>query len=355
MRFWRALERLGGGAVMLEWARELGPDLDHARPFLALDPNPAKTYPCTNPAGCGFPHRIEPQRRGRWIALGDMEEWCAPIRVGADDLHLFKVDTAMLGGKIAGAARLGSPTTRKSTGARAELIGTHGPAQSEVYLMFPGDNARMAREVERLFRAQSDPFLLLTPTGIHCSSEVDSALRRQSCLHISLASVMKLSGGGSLTALDTLQPMLERFARVVGERNGLARWRVESDPATSTRNGKAAGPTGSENKRVSLGRLQYLPGFQDVWLGDEHYNLRKWKKAQLCLQFLIERKAFNAKSAVHLDREIDPFVRSGSGLPPAPNSEVKIHHYFNDKGPLRELCRQVVTAAGRRRYFLKKD
>ncbi len=129
---------------------------------------------------------------------------------------------------------------------------------------------------------------------------------------------------------------------------------LPSPPVNAKRDGEREGR--SSDERITLGRLKYLPDLNDVWLGDEApYDLRNWKKARSCLKFLIERKAFDSASAVHLDDDIDPYVRSENGLLPAPNSDVKIHHYFNDKGRLRELCRQIVQSAGARRYFLKKD
>jgi hypothetical protein len=35
-RFWRALDLLAGGAVMAEWARDLGDELERAQPLLRL-------------------------------------------------------------------------------------------------------------------------------------------------------------------------------------------------------------------------------------------------------------------------------------------------------------------------------
>ena len=86
MKFWRALERLPDGAVKLEWERELGDEFDNAWPFVIASQDLAKTYPCTNPAGCGVPHRVEEHGRDGRIAICDLDEWCAPIRVESTDL-----------------------------------------------------------------------------------------------------------------------------------------------------------------------------------------------------------------------------------------------------------------------------
>src|SRR5262245_13277665 len=96
MKFWRALERLPDGAVMLQWQRELGDQIEVARPLLRLSQDLANTYPCTNPAGCGIPHRVEEHGRGGRVAVCDLEEWCEPIVVESRDLLIFNVDIGKL-------------------------------------------------------------------------------------------------------------------------------------------------------------------------------------------------------------------------------------------------------------------
>lgn len=223
MKFWRALERLPDGAVKMEWGRELGDEFDNAWPFLLASQDLAKTYPCTNPAGCGVPHRVEEQGRDGWIALCDVDEWCAPIRVESTDLLVFAVDRPKLCRGIGHGLGLTVPLARNGTGARADWVGTYGLANSSVYLMCPGDSTRMAREVERLFCAHADPFVLFTPTGMHCSREVESALKRQACLHIPLGLALVWDGDGRLVATDSVKLMLNRFTRGLAEGNGLVK------------------------------------------------------------------------------------------------------------------------------------
>jgi hypothetical protein len=223
MKFWRALERLPDGAVMLEWERELGDEFDAARPLLLLSQDLAKTYPCTNSAGCGVPHRVEEHGRDGRIALCDVDEWCPPIRIESADLLVLTVDKAKLCRRIAKALGFTEPMGRNGTGARADWIGTYGAANSGVFLMCPGDSMRMHREVERLFCAHPDPFVLFTPTGVHCSREVASALKRESCLHIPLAGALALNGPGGLTVRKSIQPMLDRFTQGLAEGKGLVK------------------------------------------------------------------------------------------------------------------------------------
>jgi hypothetical protein len=206
-KFWRALERLSSGAVMLQWQRELGPELDRARVFLQLAKEPAETYPCTNPAGCGCPHRIEEDGHGGGVAVFDTDEWCPPIPVKSEDRQVFRADARRLCDGIARALALATPTARKSTRARAERVGIYEAANAEVFLMIPADTAWMAREAERLFGAQPEPFMLLTPTGVHCSAEVESMLRRQGSVHIPLARFVSLGDNGKLTASPAIKPV----------------------------------------------------------------------------------------------------------------------------------------------------
>ena len=114
-----------------------------------------------------------------------------------------------------------------------------------------------------------------------------------------------------------------------------------------------------ENKDLrTIGRFQYRTGFKDVWLGGEHYDLRGRPKARLCIQYLVAKRAFNANSARHLEREIDPFVRKKCQLPPLPESaqsNLRIQHFFTDPSQkLSRLRRELVRAAGRNgRFYLQ--
>jgi hypothetical protein len=115
----------------------------------------------------------------------------------------------------------------------------------------------------------------------------------------------------------------------------------------------AAGTNSDTIQRV--GRLAYLNGFADVWLGDEHFNLRSRAKARACLRYLVENRAFDPASARDLTNEIDPFVRVQCQLPPLPGyGEIKIHHYFNPStSDVARLGREIIRAAGRNgRFYL---
>jgi hypothetical protein len=111
----------------------------------------------------------------------------------------------------------------------------------------------------------------------------------------------------------------------------------------------------TENVIRTIGRFRYVDGLEDIWLGDEHYDLRERTKARLCLKYLVENEAFDAASARHFVDEIDVYVRENGNYLPA--ADIKIDHYFNDQsGRLPKLRKDLIQAAGRNgKFHLKTD
>jgi len=121
-----------------------------------------------------------------------------------------------------------------------------------------------------------------------------------------------------------------------------------------------ANPVGGASRKVEaaggvneIGRLRYSPGFKDVWVDDDHYDLRTRRQAQLCLEYLVNCAAFDVESAKHLTDEIDPYVRQKGGF--RRRDDVRIDHYFNaNKRVLPQLRKRLIVSAGRNgRFFLK--
>ena len=109
---------------------------------------------------------------------------------------------------------------------------------------------------------------------------------------------------------------------------------------------------GKENIRT-IGRFQYRDGFEDVWLGGEHYNLRAHKKARLCLEYLVNNHAVDAASARHFLDEIDPYVRETGDFILLQN--IRIKDYFNDPDGRLQCLRQALVkpVGGNGKYYLK--
>jgi hypothetical protein len=154
---------------------------------------------------------------------------------------------------------------------------------------------------------------------------------------------------------------LAAFAKVLGPGRRLvgALLMYECEPAGGSvrkRKAQARWSVGApEGGILARGRLRYRPGFEDVWVGDTHFDLRERSKARFCLQYLVENGAFDASSARHLVDEIDPYVREKGNFPRA--AEIKIGHYFNDRtGTLRRLRNELIASTGRDGcYFLRVD
>ena len=335
--FWRALERLAGGAVRVEWESELGHETERAVPLVRPANGLAKTYPCTNPLGCECPHRVEELAPGRWLAVCGPDDGCLPIPLKREDLVVYGVDTGVLCGGIARCLGLGPCGGRMVAGARAELAGTHGPARSGVYLMFPGDGSRMTREVERLFCAQPDPFVLLTPTGIHCTADVESALRRQACMHIALSEAVVLRPDGSLAPSAAAAGLLAEFVRRCGEGRGLAKAveRIDRNMDAVARGDyelrkeneelRQLNKDGYFNFAVRVKGEDFLAFAVIMALGNrkaaaEHlkiphrtlYNrVEQWTGRGKDYQLMLRYMGWRKRSARHLKVELNPSLQSG--------------------------------------------
>jgi len=100
------------------------------------------------------------------------------------------------------------------------------------------------------------------------------------------------------------------------------------------------------------GRLKWDHDFDDVWLGNNHYNLRNRNLARLCIKYLVEKRALDPSSARHFADEIEPAVRAKVPCHPQATSERRIHYYFN--GRIQPLFRELIGNVERKgRYYLK--
>jgi hypothetical protein len=108
-----------------------------------------------------------------------------------------------------------------------------------------------------------------------------------------------------------------------------------------------------EDGMLEQGKLRYAPGFEELSVRGTHYDLRDRARARLCVQYLVEAKAFDADSARSFVDEIDPYVRRRGGF--GVLRDVRLNDYFNDRtGEMRRLKRELIASAGRNgRYFLR--
>ena len=136
-----------------------------------------------------------------------------------------------------------------------------------------------------------------------------------------------------------------------------------SELAPAAEPGVNATGAGVSNLLVSpasggCGRLRWEHGFDDVWLGETHYDLRTRNSARFCIQYLVASQAFDKSTARHLENEIDPFVRIKTRLPTLPRgatSNLRIQRYFNDPvKKYQQLRKELIRAEGRTgRFYLQ--
>jgi len=107
------------------------------------------------------------------------------------------------------------------------------------------------------------------------------------------------------------------------------------------------------NGKIHLGRMAYLPGFNDVWLDGVYINMARFEKARLVLQCLADNKAHDVDSAMHLVDEIDVYVRNNSEFPKL--RTVKIADYFKGGGGQPKKIRDaVIRSASNGKYYWSK-
>jgi hypothetical protein len=147
-----------------------------------------------------------------------------------------------------------------------------------------------------------------------------------------------------LCAEDMLNQRLDDdcLVRTMYESRGLPSPTVASSVAV---------PAPPQDIRITRGKFQYLPGFQDIWFDGKPYDLRTRTKARLCIQYLVDSEAFDTGTARHLVEEIDPYVREQGNFPPS--AEIKIDHYFTDqRGDPARASSAVDSGSGARRPLL---
>jgi hypothetical protein len=306
---WQSLEEVGDSATLAEWKQLVGTAFDG---FNAAFLTKTSVHDILS---------FDRSRLGRAIA------WafgCDPI-----ELRIVMVPTAIQ------VASLPNTTV-------------------QIYLTIPQSRDEFRKTVIALAADSHEPFILFAPTSRFMDSRSQELLDSCNAVFIDLASNVDITADGNLVAR---KPAHELFARFLPDNSG--RLNVPDHAAGNTpkvplETMVQPTPGAKENIQI-IGRFKYRDGFEDVWLGDEHYDLRGRKKICLCLEYLVENKAFASASARHFVNEIDVYVREKGSYPKS--ADIKIDHYFNDQdGRLRKLRMDLILASGRNgRFFLKTD
>ena len=342
---WNTLDLLAEGhrpaAVLEEWQKLTGSDYGMIGTFLRATSRLAGDYPCPKEPGCGWRRELVPMDEDQWMArcVRDIGN-CRGTVLPQQDLMIHELDVERFGDAVGGALGFEPAVGTGVTTAAPKIwpAGTHTETQSPVFLSLCPNATELLTNLECLRASCGEPFIVLAPTARVRSAAVGTFLHREHGAFIPLASCLAPNGAG-FRVTNSIRPVLDRFtAGLVVARSSA----FELNEATG------------EIIRT-VGRFRYRVGFGDVWLGDEHYDLRERKKARLCIEYLVEKKAFDAASACHFVDEIDLYVREKGDYPPA--AEIKIDHYFNDQtGRLPGLRKDLIQAAGRNgKFYLKTE
>jgi len=210
---WRALESLSGGAVMAEWALELGDEFERSRHLLRPSGSKARDYPCTNRFPCECRHRIEASRSGGWMAVCDCGG-CPPIRLSDAGVVEFEPDARQVLSALTilcgWEGRFGQTAVR-----HVRQMAAIGDPQRPVLWWAGGSEAQLRESVDALVTAGLAPFALMTPTRSHWSPRLDVFLRREGCLMVAMADMVEFNDAGGFAlrySADTLARELEARA-----------------------------------------------------------------------------------------------------------------------------------------------
>jgi hypothetical protein len=215
----------------------------------------------------------------------------------------------------------------------------HAETRSPVFLSLCPGETELLKNLEGVAAFCGEPFIVLSPTARVRSATVSAFLQRERCAFIPLASCLAPNDSG-FRVTTSIRPLLDRFA---------AELVVTPKPAKEPK--QASRPASG-----SHGRLQWANNFKEIRLGGVLYNLQTRKKARYCIQYLVQKEAFDESSARHLEREIDPYVRKHAKMPALPDSSrdnLRIQHYFTGTGKnLHHLCAELIKSAGNGRFYL---
>jgi hypothetical protein len=193
-----------GPAVMFNWHRWLGPDLENTRPFLRPIQELAEIYPCTESSPCGCFHEVFVDEPGGTVAFCTCDEdfCCEKIPLQLSDLIQYQLDLPRLGEAISQLLGLEPlPVERSGVVQQFWRIGRY----RHCVVYWSPDPVTLAMAAAIL----TEPCLIAVSTGAHVTSQVRDLLLRQGCGILALNNVIQLKGSGQLQAQPNAQAILE--------------------------------------------------------------------------------------------------------------------------------------------------
>lgn len=212
-KLWHTLEALADGAVIAEWALELGDEFERVRLFLQDTADEAKTFPCLKRIPCECRrHRLEPVRRGEKVfkmSVCDCGE-CKPVLLKLTRLILHELNRPRLADAV---TRLcgwrKTPTDLILPG--VWQLGTWNDLRANLYWCAGGRADRVRRMVDSLFAIDSSPFILVLPTRANLTPSLDAALKREGCCALPLEEHLTIESTGTLKLEQSIDGIREEF------------------------------------------------------------------------------------------------------------------------------------------------
>ena len=221
-KFWRSLEALPDGAVLAEWALELGPEFERARRFLQPTTEAVASYPCPSRPRCECrQHRIERVRNEERVAVCDCGQ-CAPLRLKRADLTVHELNRPHLAEALAGLCGWQCCPT---DGIAPEIwrLGRWPDLRANIYWGGGGRADRVRRMVDALFAFDSSPFILALPTRANLTPSLDAALKREGCGALPLEEHFAIGANGELLLEQSIAGIREEFAERAASRRDTAK------------------------------------------------------------------------------------------------------------------------------------
>ena len=191
--FWPSFDTLSTGkAVMVIWQSMFGKDFPKIQPFLQPTPEHSFTYPCTAVPWCDCDHEVSEDPEWEQVGVCTCGD-CEPIPLNRHDTIMHALNRCAFGealrqalGFAPGATH--SPPDTRPTGPLD--IGLHAPLHAPVYFHAPTSTPSLLAEVHALVTDRPGHFMLLTPTPTFLTPAVDAVLKRASCAHVALSTIL---------------------------------------------------------------------------------------------------------------------------------------------------------------------
>ncbi len=190
--FWPSFDTLSTGkAVMVIWKSMFGKDFAALQPFLQPTPEHSFTYPCTAVPWCDCDHEVSEDAEWEQVGVCTCGD-CEPIPLKRQDTIIHAFNRRAFGEALRralGFAPPGTSTLNPQLSTPFE-IGVHAPLHAPVHFYAPTSSPALLATIHALLTDRPGPFLLLTPTPTFHTPEVDAVLKRASCAHAALSSIL---------------------------------------------------------------------------------------------------------------------------------------------------------------------